>query len=112
MESPTAGIAQRQSSKAGLAIASDFPDPAVIPFNGGYYAFSTSSDGVYVPSAKTTSDDKWAKNKLDALPVPGAWSTGNDYWAPDVVQLVSCGKPIYCRMELTATGRWHFCYVL
>jgi hypothetical protein len=83
-----AEVGKRQSSIAGPVIADNFPDPAIISVDGGYYAFSTSSAGLHVPSAKTM-DGRWAVSDVDALPSPGVWSTEKDIWAPDVVRVVS-----------------------
>jgi hypothetical protein len=107
-----AGTAEGQNSIAGPAISTDFPDPAIIAFDGDYYAFSTSSGGLNVPSAKSAVGDRWTVNNLDALPEPGMWSTGHDIWAPDVVQLVSRWQLSLSEVRLTAEGRWHVCNVL
>lgn len=101
-----------QSSIAGPVIAGDFPDPAVIPYGGGYHAFSTSSGGMHVPSAKAVRDLEWAVDHIDALPNPGAWSTGNDIWAPDVVQLVGFQDSSSQMLELTREEKRHVPYVL
>jgi hypothetical protein len=80
---------KRQSSIAGPAIASDFPDPAIISFDGGYHAFSTNSGGIHVPSARTEMNSRWVLDGADTLPAAGAWAEEKDIWAPDVVELVS-----------------------
>lgn len=107
-----AGTAERQKSIAGPVISTDFPDPAIIAFDGNYYAFSTSSGGLNVPWAKSVVGDRWTVNNLDALPEPGAWSTGHDIWAPDVVQLVSRWQLSLSEVRLTTEGRRHVCNVL
>jgi hypothetical protein len=107
-----ASTTRRQSSIAGPAISSDFPDPAIIAFERDYYAFSTSSGGLNVPSAKSAVGDRWAVNNLDALPDPGIWSTGHDIWAPDVVQLVSSWQLSLLEVRLTREGRRHVRNVL
>ena len=81
-----ASITRRESSIAGPVIKSNFPDPGVIPVDGNYYAFSTSSAG---PWASTVEAQTFTVNSTDALPSPGAWAEARDIWAPDVVQLVS-----------------------
>lgn len=85
----SARIVKRQSSIAGPAIASDFPDPAIISFDGDYYAFSTNSGGIHVPLARTEMDNRLVLDGADTLPTGGAWAEEKDIWAPDVVELVS-----------------------
>jgi hypothetical protein len=107
-----AGIAKRQSSISGPVVADDFPDPAVVLVKGGYYAFSTSSRGFYVPSANSIGTKQWTLNSKDPLPSLGVWATGNDIWAPDVVQLVSRRQLALQKLSLTREGRSHVRHVL
>jgi hypothetical protein len=81
--------AKRQNSITGPVIPINFPDPAVIPVDGTYHAFSTASAGINVQHASRAADGTWVVSGQDSLPNPGPWATGNDIWAPDVVRLVS-----------------------
>ncbi len=84
-----ASIPRRDSAVKGPVIKSDFPDPGIIPSDGIYYAFSTSSAGLHVPWVNTAKASTSTVDSADALPSPGAWAAARDIWAPDVVQLVS-----------------------
>lgn len=88
------------TAAAGYALAEptqvlnlDFPDPAVIQTEQGYYAFGTQSNGVTVPVARSDDFKAWSLLEgTDALPSPyPGWMQGDDplVWAPDVVQRVS-----------------------
>ena len=76
----------------GPVIATEFRDPSFVAAKAGdYVAYASSSGGMNVPTAHTTSDfNTWALENVDALPVVGAWSSGSNVVAPDVVELVSC----------------------
>ncbi|KAI9371156.1 glycosyl hydrolase [Aspergillus egyptiacus] len=71
-------------------IDTDFPDPAVIQTDDGYYAFGTQSNGVTVPVAKSDDFTSWTiLDGTDALPGPfPSWVQGDNpqVWAPDVIQ--------------------------
>lgn len=90
-------IARRESSIAGPVIRGNFPDPGVIPIDGNYYAFSTSSTGLHVPWMSTAEAPTLNVDSADALPAPGAWAEARDIWAPDVVQLVSVRERLRLR---------------
>jgi beta-xylosidase len=70
----------------------NFPDPAIIQTEQGYYAFGTQSNGVRVPVARSDDFTSWTLLEgTDALPEPlPAWvkADGPQLWAPDVVQIV------------------------
>ncbi|KPI42233.1 uncharacterized protein AB675_9879 [Cyphellophora attinorum] len=95
---------------------SDFPDPALLYYNGITYAYSTNSgSGTHIPVA--TSTDNTTFNVLDgkdALPGLAAWENGNNVWAPDVVQIfdsatVSQSKFVmyYASGTLSSKGKYH-----
>ncbi|KAL4791084.1 glycosyl hydrolase [Aspergillus venezuelensis] len=80
---------------AGVALAEptqvlnlNFPDPAVIQIDQGYYAFGTQSNGVTVPVARSGDFNSWTLlDGTDALPGPfPSWVQGDNpqVWAPDV----------------------------
>ncbi|KAL2867555.1 glycoside hydrolase family 43 protein [Aspergillus lucknowensis] len=68
----------------------DFPDPAIIHTEQGYYAFGTQSNGVLVPVARSDDFASWTLLEgTDALPGPfPAWVQADipNIWAPDVIQ--------------------------
>jgi hypothetical protein len=67
----------------------DFPDPAVMVYNGLEYAYSTNSDYVNTPWATSTNSTQWAPGGSDAMPTLPSWSTSGDTWAPSVEQNAS-----------------------
>ncbi|KAL2809135.1 glycosyl hydrolase [Aspergillus granulosus] len=82
---------------AGYALAEptqvldiNFPDPAVIQTEQGYYAFGTQSNGVRIPVARSDDFNSWTLLEgTDALPAPyPSWvdSDNPQVWAPDVIQ--------------------------
>lgn len=70
----------------------NFPDPAIIQTDQGYYAFGTQSNDVTVPVARSDDFTSWTVlDETDALPGPfPEWVQGNnpEVWAPDVIQRV------------------------
>ncbi|KAL3474054.1 glycosyl hydrolase [Aspergillus californicus] len=68
----------------------DFPDPAVIQTDRGYYAFGTQSNDAHVPVAWSGDFTTWTLLEgTDALPGPyPSWVQGDNpqVWAPDVIQ--------------------------
>ncbi|RYP58295.1 hypothetical protein DL769_009015 [Monosporascus sp. CRB-8-3] len=64
----------------------NFPDPAIIWGDGSWKAYSTSSDGKYIPVAVSNDAQWWSMTNVDALPDPGSWvdPTDRGIWAPDV----------------------------
>ncbi|KAL3456717.1 glycosyl hydrolase [Aspergillus heterothallicus] len=81
---------------AGFAVAEptqaldiNFPDPAVIQTDQGYYAFGTQSNGARVPVARSDDFTSWTLlDGTDALPQLPGWVNGGNpqVWAPDVIQ--------------------------
>lgn len=73
------------------AITQDFPDPAVIQVNDGWFAYATTNGKVHVQIATSPSfTDGWVVLGQDALPSLAPWAQG-PVWAPDVIQGVSRG---------------------
>lgn len=100
---------------AGYALAvpthvlnTDFPDPAVIQTDQGYYAFGTQGNGVHVQVARSDDFTTWSLlDGTDALPGPfPAWVNQDDpqFWAPDVIQRV---RPLPIYQSETETGMKH-----
>jgi len=78
-----------------LGIASDFPDPSALKYNGIYYAFATNSAGTNTQVATSSNFITWTLlSGYDALPDPGTWTTATasanwkdaSVWAPNVIQ--------------------------
>jgi len=78
-----------------LGIASDFPDPSALKYNGIYYAFATNSAGINTQVATSSNFITWTLiSGYDALPDPGNWTTATasanwkdaSVWAPNVIQ--------------------------
>lgn len=74
---------------ANPVFARDFPDPFVLPVEGGYYAYSTNSAGRNVPVIYSPDLFTWerAGENGDALPKLPAWAQPNASltWAPSVL---------------------------
>lgn len=60
----------------------DFPDPYVLRTGKSYYAYSTNSGGIDIPTLVSHDLVHW-KAGTDAFPVPPRW-VSSDIWAPDV----------------------------
>ncbi|MCW2753872.1 MAG: glycoside hydrolase, family 43 [Marmoricola sp.] len=87
----------------GQVYAGDFPDPSVLRVGDTFYAYSTTSDGVNVPTLTSADLRTWraapatATNPSgDALPRTPVWSAGSAVsdgrfvattWAPSVIRL-------------------------
>jgi beta-xylosidase len=89
--------------KPGQVYSGDFPDPSVIRVGSEYYAYSTNSGGLNVPSLTSTDLKTWhalpgttTDPTGDALPRTPVWSAGTERkdgrftattWAPTVTRL-------------------------
>lgn len=78
----------------GDVYSGDFPDPWIIRLGGQYVAYSTTSDGVNVPTLTSTDLRTWRARPAttddpsgDGLPTPAAWSGSAGPWAPSVTRL-------------------------
>jgi beta-xylosidase len=87
----------------GQVYTGDFPDPSVIRVGPEYYAYSTTSNGLNVPSLSSTDLKTWHARAGtttdptgDALPRTPVWSAGTERkdgrftattWAPTVTRL-------------------------
>ena len=74
------------------ALDIDFPDPLVLPVDGGLVAYSTNGrhEGkrLNVPFSRSTDGKSW-NAPTDAMPVLPRWvrSSGPDIWAPEVIKI-------------------------
>ncbi|KAK6428258.1 hypothetical protein LTR95_015600 [Oleoguttula sp. CCFEE 5521] len=92
------GLFDKRSESGPKIGGANFPDPSIIGYNNGWYAFATRTRGtnVHIQVAYSSDFSNWSivKNsdgsQKDALPnlpswvVPGA---GSNTWAPDVSRL-------------------------
>lgn len=65
----------------------DFPDPFIIPGDGGYYAYATNDTrrDVNVQLAWSPDLKKWALLQRDAMPALPGWAKRGFTWAPEVI---------------------------
>lgn len=63
----------------------DFPDPFVLPVDGGYLAYATNGSGGHLQVMRSTDLASWSWIG-EALPVLPAWATGGRTWAPAVLE--------------------------
>lgn len=67
----------------------DFPDPFLIPGDGGYYAYATNDTRREVNVQLAWSPDlkKWSLLQRDAMPALPAWAKTGFTWAPEVLKV-------------------------
>jgi beta-xylosidase len=81
----------RSSTVKGPVMNHNFPDPAIVKYDGVWYAFGTNnapSPRPYVQVATSYDFEKWTLNMHDALLDTGPWSIGKATWSPSVIQRV------------------------
>ncbi|KAL3442971.1 glycosyl hydrolase [Aspergillus insuetus] len=87
----------------------NFPDPAVLQTEQGYYAFGTQSNGVRVPVARSDELISWTLLEgTDALPEPlPGWVKADNpqVWAPDVVQIDDGSFVMYFSAIASSSGK-------
>lgn len=89
-----------------FAIDADFPDPEVVPVDGGYAAFATGSHGLNIRYAWSDDLTTWKVENRDALPTLPAWASVGRTWAPDVAEAPGGdGYLMYVTAEHTESGR-------
>ena len=93
-----------------FAIDADFPDPDVVPVDGGYAAFATGSHGLNIRYAFSEDLRSWRVDSRDALPRLPAWASTGRTWAPDVVAAPASGPDaggylMYMTAQHTDSGR-------
>ncbi len=82
----------------------DFPDPAVIEADGGYYAYATNSPLGNVPALTSPDLVSW-EPAGDAMPVLAPWVTGGRTWAPEIAVHAPDNYVLYYTALGTASGR-------
>ncbi|KAJ9612554.1 hypothetical protein H2200_004151 [Cladophialophora chaetospira] len=101
------------ASIVGPHISSNFPDPAIIAFDGVSYAFATNNrqpapNHINIQVATSTDNQTWTLlDGHDALPSLGAWETGAGVWAPDVIQLDDGTFVLYYADNLVSSPAHH-----
>ena len=115
------GLAVVHAAEPWKILDVDFPDPAVIQTDDGYYAFGTNSGGINAQVAHSTDFQSWTLlDGVDALPGPfPSWVAEGgspSVWAPDVIQRVCWNRPPISlpilRTPLLDLGRRHLRHVL
>lgn len=93
------------------SVSMDFPDPAIIKLDDGWYSFGTSSRGKNVQVARSTDFQKWDVIERDAMPNLPAWINTKAplVWAPDVAQLDNGEYVLYFSATAAATEGVHHC---
>jgi beta-xylosidase len=82
-ESPDAEEPQDLSAASFTVAGADFPDPAVLPWQGRYYAFAT---GGHIPARRSSDLHSWTA-PAPALRATPAWADGSRTWAPMVLPI-------------------------
>ena len=83
---PLPGQAQRHAQ--GASALGDFPDPFVLPHEGGYYAYATNANGKHVQLLHSANLQAW-RALPDAMPALASWvrQPVPHVWAPEVIKL-------------------------
>ena len=84
------------------AYAGDFPDPAILPDGGTYWAYSTGSAGRNLQVMSSSDLHTWSAPS-DPLPVLPRWASAGRTWAP-VVMHVGAQFVMYYSAWDTALG--------
>jgi beta-xylosidase len=73
------------ATPAASAATGDFPDPFVLPVDGGYLAVATSPTGslLNIPLSHSTDLQNWSE-PTEALPSVAAWARPASVWAPSI----------------------------
>jgi beta-xylosidase len=90
-------VAARQPNVAtGIrpVFTTDFPDPFIMPYEGGYLAFATNATKLRanVQMARSPDLERWSLIETDgrlhdAMPVLPAWAEPGRTWAPEVMRI-------------------------
>jgi beta-xylosidase len=81
----------------------DFPDPFVLPVDGGYLAFATNAAGSNVQCLHSPDLATWTA-RPDALPRLPRWAAAGNTWAPAVLPREG-GWVLYATVRHRASGR-------
>jgi beta-xylosidase len=109
----------------GQAYHGDFPDPTVIKVGSRYYASSTTSDGLNLPTLSSTDTRTWYARPAsgsapagDALPRTASWSAGVEMpdgrfhaplWAPSIARLGAGRYVLAYATQVAGVSGQHMC---
>lgn len=89
-----APASSRQEPAFVPVYSNDFPDPFILPWGGGYFAYGTNAKGFAANVQMAMSRDlkNWTPVKAgkmlhDALPTLPAWAAPGRTWAPEVLRI-------------------------
>jgi beta-xylosidase len=83
----SAGPASAASSTfTAPAYPGDFPDPAILPAGGMYWAYSTGSAGRNLQVMSSSDLHTWTA-PTDPLPTLPSWASSGHTWAPSVIEV-------------------------
>lgn len=79
------GLLHAQQATSAIG---DFPDPFVLPHDGGYYAYATNANGANVQLLHSRDLRAW-RRQPDAMPALASWirQPVPHVWAPEVIRL-------------------------
>lgn len=97
-------IASLDAVYTNPVINSDFPDPAILPQNNGYWAYATNGGGGNVQARFSTDLVNW-QGRNDAMPQLPAWVRPGLTWAPVVAQTRRNLYVLYFTARLGDTGK-------
>lgn len=94
--------------KVNKVIDANFADPSISYFNGGWYAYATTGNGVNAQVAISRDGQNWSLLKgLETLPNPGIWADQRypGIWAPDVVHVGNGKYVMYYSAKFATLNR-------
>ncbi|KAL1624700.1 hypothetical protein SLS56_007676 [Neofusicoccum ribis] len=97
-----------QAFKVKKVIDANFADPAFTIFNGTWYAYATTGNGVNAQVATSKDGENWTLLRgLEPLPNPGRWADQSrpGIWAPDVVVAGNGKYVMYYSAKLPGLNR-------
>lgn len=104
--------------QVGRTYRGTFADPAIVEHNGTWFAYSTTTAGLHLPTLVSKNLADWKPltrggRKADALPTVGDWVTnkgsGRGLWAPSVAEVGGGWTAAYSAKAVTLRGDRHNC---
>jgi arabinan endo-1,5-alpha-L-arabinosidase len=102
--SASALVSDLTSGFTNPVIPENFPDPAILPVDGGYLAFATNTRGHNVATEFSKDLITWER-RADALPDLPSWALRGFTWAPDVSALADGSFVMYFSALDRTSGR-------
>lgn len=81
---PTPSSEGNHDTVTNPVYAFDFPDPQVLPVDGGYLGIATNGSGMNVQTIHSDDLISWSQG-VDALPSVADWSSSGKVWAPEII---------------------------